>query len=96
MKCSVIKYSNHAIEFMGARGIKEQEVEQVIINGETIEEYPNDRPLPSKLIFGLVNERPMHIVLAHQAETGTCVIVTAYEPDFGKFESDYKTRKKKP
>lgn len=81
---------------MGARGIKEQEVEQVINNGETIAEYPDDKPFPSKLIFAMINGRPVHIVLAQDVETGICIIVTAYEPDLSKFESDYKTRKKKP
>ncbi len=88
MKCSIIKYSNHAIEFMGSRGIKEQEVEQVIKNGDTITEYPDDKPFPSKLIFAMVKDRPVHIVLAYNSATSTCIIVTAYEPDLSKFESD--------
>jgi len=81
---------------MGARGIMEPEAEQVVSSGETIAEYPDDKPLPGKLIFAMVNGRPVHVVVAYDAETGTCIIITAYEPDLSKFESDYKTRKKKP
>ncbi len=96
MKCSIIKYSNHAIEFMAMRGIKEQEVNQVIRDGEVIEEYPDDQPLPSKLLFATIDKRPIHVVLGFEAVSGICIVVTTYEPDFDKFESDFKTRKKKP
>lgn len=47
MDCETIKYTNHAVEFMAARGITEQQVEKVAREGEVIEDYPDDRPLPS-------------------------------------------------
>lgn len=63
MECEAIKYTNHAIEFMAKRGITENEAERVILNGEIIEDYPNDKPLPSRLIFLLSDNRPVHLVV---------------------------------
>jgi hypothetical protein len=95
MDCNTLKYTNHAFEYMAKRAIKEQEVQLVIKNGETIENYPDDKPLPSRLIFSLVNGRPIHLVVAFEEKSKTCFVVTAYEPNSEKFEPDFKTRKSK-
>lgn len=94
MNCETIKYTNHAVEFMAARGITEQQVEKVAREGEVIEDYPDDRPLPSCLLLAYVAAKPIHIVLGFDAANKICVIITAYEPGFDKFEADNKTRKK--
>jgi hypothetical protein len=44
----------HAIRRMFQRGITEGQVLQVIENGQTIEEYPDDSPYPSRLLLSLV------------------------------------------
>jgi hypothetical protein len=95
MECGALKYTNHATEFMARRAIKEQEAEKAIENGETIENYPDDKPFPSRLIFALVNSRPIHLVVAFDKITQTCFVITAYEPNTEKFEPDFKTRKLK-
>jgi hypothetical protein len=68
---------------------------RIIADGEVIEQYDNDKPFPSKLIFAMVNERPLHLVLGYDNDSGTCFMITAYEPNLFKFEIDFKTRKKK-
>lgn len=95
VNCTNLKYTNHAIEFIGKRAITESEVVKVIEEGEVIESYETDKPFPSKLIFAMINERPIHIVLAYDDESQTCFIVTAYEPNLFKFDIDFKTRRKK-
>ena len=95
MECKTIKYTNHAIEFMAMRGISEEEVENAIHNGKVIENYSDDKPYPSKLFFSLVNDRPIHIVLAADDTAKTCFVITVYEPNLEKFEPDFITRKKK-
>ena len=95
MNCTTIKYTNHAIEFIGKRAIAESEVAKVINDGEVIETYHTDKPFPSKLIFAMINERPIHIVLGYEAVSETCIVITAYEPNLLKFENDFKTRRKK-
>jgi hypothetical protein len=79
---------------MMERGISRDEVKQALLDGELIEEYPNDNPFPSGLILGFINEIPLHVVLGIDKETNYCYIITAYWPDLEYFESDYKTRRK--
>ena len=95
MECEIIKYTNHALEFMAARGISVPEVEVVINKGDRIEDYPDDKPFPSQLILAFIDDKPLHIVLANDTVNKICFVVTAYEPTLAKFESDFRTRKKK-
>ena len=37
----------HAIQRMFQRRVSEEEVKQVVVAGETIETYPDDKPFPS-------------------------------------------------
>ena len=78
---------------MAMRAIKEQEAEHAIETGEIIEDYPDDKPFPSRLVFSLVNGRPIHLVIGFDEVLKTCFVITAYEPSAEKFEADFKTRK---
>lgn len=69
------------------------EVEEVIMKGETIAEYPDDKPYPSILRLAFVDERPIHIVVAQDA-LSECFVVTAYEPSVFIWEADFKTKKR--
>ncbi|MBL7778468.1 MAG: DUF4258 domain-containing protein [Chitinophagales bacterium] len=95
MRCKVLKYTNHAVEFMAKRGIEEREVEDVVRNGEVVEEYLSDKPFASRLMFALVNGRPLHLVVGFDDVEEICFVITAYEPNTEKFEADFKTRKRK-
>jgi hypothetical protein len=95
VKCDIVKYTNHAIEFIGRRAISESEVIKVITEGEVIERYDTDKPFPSMLLFAMINGRPIHIVVGYDSETMTCFVITAYEPNLLKFDIDFKTRRKK-
>ncbi|WP_036028408.1 DUF4258 domain-containing protein [Leptolyngbya sp. PCC 6406] len=55
--------------------------------------YPDDRPYPSYLMLGMVSQRPIHAVVAKDAETQTVFVVTAYEPDENLWQADFKARK---
>lgn len=69
------------------------DVKNGIVTGEIIEEYPEDYPNPSCLIFGYtVNNRILHIVAG--CDNINIYIITAYYPDTKKFENDLKTRRK--
>ena len=57
-----------------------------------IEDYPDDFPHPSCLIFGYtVNNKIIHVVVSMDKES--IGIITVYYPSTEKFESDLKTRK---
>ena len=83
-------WRKHALERMLERGIGRAEVIEAVQNGEVVEEYPNDFPYASCLIYNLANE-PLHIVAALDGQR--CFVITVYRPRLEEFESDYKTRK---
>ncbi len=78
---------------MAERGIDPEVVEMVVNTGKIIKEYPNDEPSPSWLVFGLVEKRPIHVVVARDIATDFCIVITAYEPDIAQWELDFSTKK---
>ncbi len=91
MKCTHVKYSNHAVAQMFKRRISAAEVEAAIANGENIKDYPNDKPYASCLIFSTIGSRPLHVVVSRDA-SGTCHVITVYEPDSSLWASDFKSK----
>lgn len=84
--------SVHAQERLRQRGIKQKDIRSCIMTGETIEQYPNDFPFPSCLIFGYAeNKKILHVVASDEGTASR--IITAYYPNTEKFENDMKTRK---
>lgn len=80
MKCERVVFSGHAIQRMFQRSPGRDEVVAVVSSGEIVADYPDDSPYPSRLLLGFVDSRPVHVVVACEAETGMCIVVTAYEP----------------
>ena len=93
MKCERVVFSSHAIQRMFQRGLGPDAVNAVISAGEIVADYPDDRPYPSRLLLGFVESRPLHVVVAWDAGTGTCIIVTAYEPQPEQWEPGFRKRR---
>ena len=70
------------------------EVLDAILDGEIIEEYDSDKPLPSCLLYGKANKKSIHVVLAYNSNTGFIRIITVYIPDLKRWENDLRTRRK--
>ena len=83
----------HAIKRMFQRGIDEDKVKEILEKGETIEEYPEDVPFPSRLVLGWSGKRPIHVVAADNHEYSETIVVTVYEPDSDLWDSGFKRRK---
>ncbi|PSN18758.1 hypothetical protein C7271_10870 [filamentous cyanobacterium CCP5] len=94
MDYQTLVFSGHAVKQMFQRRISRDEVKAAAAVGEAIAEYPEDRPYPSYLMLGIVNQRPIHVVVAKDAETQTAYVVTAYEPDLNLWQPDFKIRKR--
>ncbi len=77
------------------RNITRQELTELIEQGEIIEDYPNDYPFPSRLVFKIINKRPLHAIIAFNKEKREGIVVSLYEADSEHFEPDFKTRKKR-
>jgi hypothetical protein len=79
---------------MYQRGISEQEVRNVITTGETVEDYPDDTPYPSRLVLGWHGSRPLHVVIADNVDDQENIVITVYEPDPAEWKADFKRRRK--
>lgn len=89
-----IHWTAHGLKRIQLRNISRDDVKNCIINGEIIEEYPNDYPHPSALIFGRkLTGEIIHVVCGLNDEK--IYVITAYEPTTEKFREDLRTRRQK-
>lgn len=80
---SKILWTQHCLQRMQERDISRLDVKNGIATGEIIEDYPDDYPNPSCLIFGYnVNGHILHIVAG--CDNINIYIITAYYPDTKK------------
>ena len=85
--------TQHSRKRFSERGITIADICTAIQNGEIIEQYPDDKPFPSCLIFAMAGKRPLHVCAS--IDEDLIYLITAYEPDPIKWEQDWKTRKEK-
>ena len=88
-----VVYQRHAVERMAQRGIREEDVEHVLLTGETIESYPDDTPYPSELLLGWCEEQALHIVVATDAASRRKIVITVYIPDPNRWEDNFRRRR---
>lgn len=88
------EWKKHTLIRLAQRNISQDSILEVILKGEVIEDYPEDRPFPSCLIFKMIENKPFHAVVGLDAQNQKAYIITAYEPTLDKFEPDFKTRRK--
>jgi len=91
--CGNLIFTGHAFARMFARAISPDEVRTAVDGGETIAEYPDDKPYPSALVLGVVNGRALHVVVGHDVGAKRWYVVTVNEPDPKKWEPDFRRRK---
>ena len=89
-----MRWTNHVLVRMLKRNININDVENALMTGEIIEQYPDDYPYPSCLLLGLtVKNNPIHVVC------GTNILelylITAYYPNPEEWSEDFKIRKEK-
>lgn len=73
------RYTKHGVEQRINRDIDSKEIEQAILTGEIIEDYPSDKYGPSCLIYGKTEKgQALHIQIALYPIIS---IVTVYEPN---------------
>ncbi len=93
MNYDQVIFSSHAVRQMFHREITKNDVVEVINNGQIISDYPDDKPYPSCLILGFVNNKPVHVVFAFDPENKTGIVITAYIPDSQLWTDDFKSRR---
>jgi hypothetical protein len=87
-----VEITQHAFLRFRERNIIVKDVISAILNGEIIEQYPDDYPFPSCLVLGLsANNLHLHTVCGIGDKK--LWVITAYFPTLELWKSDYKTRK---
>ena len=81
-----IRITDHADEEAQNDKYSYDEIFYSVLTGKIIEDYPDDKPYPSCLIYGITfKNEPVHSVWAYNEETKWAVLVTVYRPDQAKW-----------
>jgi len=92
---SRVKITDHADEEAVNDNLTYEEIYYSVMQGEIIEDYPNDNPYPSCLIMGKnFSGEPIHSVWAYNPESLWTVLITVYRPNPERW-IDWKVRVKK-
>lgn len=92
--CRFTDHARREMETEQLGRISVDEILEVLDSGGIIEEYLDDGPYPSCLIFGRTQEgRPLHVVCAPVVDEGRLIIITVYQPDPARWEADWRRRK---
>ncbi len=86
------RYTLHAAKQRIARKITRSEVEDILKNGEIIEDYPEHHYGPACLVYGKTREGKILHILCSLREIVD--IITFYEPSAKKWHEDMKTRRR--
>jgi len=89
-----IEWRKHVLQKLAERAISQEDVRDVLMKGERIREYADDKPFPSALFLGYVSGKPLHVVAACDEINRQAFVITAYEPSLEIFEADYRTKRK--
>lgn len=93
-KAEQIAITEHARRRLVERGISVNDIIRCIDTGEIIKQYEDDKPFPSCLVLGeSVGGEHIHAVVSHDSDW--IYLITAYRPDPGTWEPDFKTRKER-
>ncbi len=94
IKAKRIRITDHADEEAYNDTLSLEEIYSSVLTGEVIEQYPDDKPYPSCLIYGKnIKNEPIHSVWAYNIETKASVLITVYRPDPDRW-IDWKIRRK--
>ena len=90
-----VRITDHAHEEAQADNLSFDEVFFSVLQGEIIEEYPEDKPYPGCLIYGdtFLGE-PVHSVWAYNQANQWAVLITVYRPDPKRWINWRKRRSK--
>ncbi len=67
-------------------GLSIAEVEQALLNGRILEDYPQDPRGPSCLVYGDAGGQPIHVVCGRN-RSGWLVLIIVYVPTMPKWKS---------
>jgi len=92
VKAGDYRLTVHAFERCVERDISPNELKEVILQGEIIERYPEDKYGPSCLIWGITEKgRILHV----QCSVNPAWVITAYDPTLNpeEWNANFKRRR---
>lgn len=89
-----VYWTYHVNMRLAGRYISRDEILEATDSYEIIESYPQDKYLPSYLVWAKSERGPFHVLFAADVGGNNVRIVTAYRPNPDEWESDLKSRKK--
>lgn len=90
-----IRITDHADEEAEADRLSFDEILLSVMQREVIEQYLDDKPYPSCLVFGTTfSGDPVHSVWAYNADNQWAVLITVYRPDPGRWVN-WRIRRRK-
>lgn len=88
-----LHWTYHVGMRMRGRFISRRDIIDSAATFEIIESYPEDKYLPSYLVYAVNGGNTFHILFAVDRVEGNVRVVTAYRPDSGEWENDMKSRR---
>jgi hypothetical protein len=89
-----IEYRTHATRRMFERGLFNEDIERIFVEGEIIEDYEEQPPFHHLLLNGRARFGvPAHVVVVVDTSTKRLSIITTYEPNPLKWTADFKRRR---
>lgn len=88
-----IRWTYHVNMRLKGRFIPREAILSSVDTYEIIEEYLEDKYLPSYLVYVEYRGQIVHIQIATDLENDNVTIVTVYKPSPDKWEKDFKTRR---
>ena len=86
------RYTVHGTRQRIERRLSREEIEDAILSGEIVEDYPEHHYGPCCLILGRTSGgKALHMVCSCRSVVD---IITVYEPDPAEWEPDLRTRKR--
>ncbi|AFZ47220.1 hypothetical protein Cyast_1255 [Cyanobacterium stanieri PCC 7202] len=85
--------SKHAFDQSIVRNIRIKEINEMITNGQIIEDYPDDKYGSSCLICGFtLANRPLHLHCSYPSRP-ILKIITLYQPNKQRWQNNFSTRR---
>lgn len=88
-----VHWTYHVNIRLAGRYILRDEVLGAADTYEIIESYPDDKYLPSYLVWAKSDRGTFHVLFAVDVSSDNVRIVTAYRPNPEEWESDFKVRR---
>jgi len=88
-----VYWTYHVNMRMVQRGIPRKYITESVDDFEVIEAYPDDKYLPSYLIYSKYEDSVFHVLFAVDYEEDNVRVITAYYPDKAEWGENLKTRR---